>query len=147
MKELKDNAWEHFVLKGDCVYLRVPVAENIPEIIRFYRENTKHFDVFASPKPEVFYTAALSVLKTRSEDKLAIWVHSVSLLQTLYWDVMQAELVSAKDAVDSLYTSSFSLGAGKKISDLFGGHSCSDQCSQQQIYADAWVACFHLGNP
>jgi [ribosomal protein S5]-alanine N-acetyltransferase len=58
MKELKDNAWEHLVLKGEHVYLRVPVAEDIPEIIRFYRENTKHFDVFASPKPEEFYTAA-----------------------------------------------------------------------------------------
>lgn len=46
------------ILKGERVLLRLPSLEDAPRIIGFYKDNAKHFEVFASPKPPEFYTDA-----------------------------------------------------------------------------------------
>ena len=48
---------EHPVLMGARVLLRLPCAEDVPGIIKFYADNSKHFEVFASPRPASFYTS------------------------------------------------------------------------------------------
>jgi ribosomal-protein-alanine N-acetyltransferase len=56
MAQSQISAQIYPVLTGETVRLQLPSLDDIPQIIGFYKENTKHFEVFASPKSAEFYT-------------------------------------------------------------------------------------------
>ena len=52
-------------LRGERVLLRLATADDIPQIICFYKDNAAHFETVSSPKPPPFYTTEFWTAKVR----------------------------------------------------------------------------------